>query len=66
MYHHVATYLSHIQAVVPYLYQANRLVGHNVEYKNVQRVVACIYSETFQPVVFLIQQQTDVVGHEEA
>jgi hypothetical protein len=43
----MATYLTDIQAVVPYLYQANHLVGYNVEDKDIQRVVARIYQESF-------------------
>jgi hypothetical protein len=64
--HHVATYLSDVKAIVPYLYQTDCLIGNNVEDKDVKRVVACIDKKPFQNVVFPVKQHADVVCHQES
>ena len=62
----MASYLLEIQTVIPYLYQTHHLVGYDVEDKYVQSMVACIYQESFYPCVLLVDEHTDVVGHQES
>ena len=45
---HVASYLSRVKSVIPYLQQAYGLVCYDMEDEDVERVVASIGKEPFQ------------------
>ena len=62
---HVATYLTDVKAVVPYLQQTDRLVGDNVEDEDVERVVASIDEELFQPSFVFVEPHADIISHQE-
>lgn len=66
MYHHVASYLSDVQSVIPYLYQTHHLIGDDVEDEDVKRVVAGIDEEPFEPALAGINPSADVIGHQES
>ena len=62
---HVATYLTDVKAVVPYLQQTDRLVGDNVEDEDVERVVASIDEELFQQSFVFVEPHADIISHQE-
>ena len=63
---HVTAYLPDVQAVIPYLYQAHYLVGDDVEDEDVERMVAGIDEEPFEPSLAAVYPPADVIGHQEA
>ena len=63
---HVTADLSRVEAIIPDLQQADRLVGDDVENKDIQGVVACIDQKPFDDPVVFIQPTTEVVGHQES
>lgn len=66
MDYHVATYLSWVEAIVPDFEQTHCLVGHDVEDKDVEGVVAGIHQESLQAIVMAVYPSADVVGHQES
>ena len=66
MNHHVTAYLSDVQSVVPYFYQAHHLIGDDVENKDVECVIAGIDKESLEPAFAGIDPPTDIIGHQEA
>ena len=63
---HVTTDLSGVEAIVPYLQQANGFVGDDMEDEDIEGMVACIDQQLFESVVVFIQPATEVVSHQEA
>ena len=63
---HVTANLSRVEAVVPYLQQADRLVGDDMEDEDIKRMVAGVDQELFDFVVMFIDPVAEVVGHQEA
>ena len=66
MNHHVASYLVDVETVVPYLDQADYLVGYDVEDKDVKCMVACVGKELLELPLMLVEPAADVVGHQES
>ena len=63
---HVTTDLSGVEAIVPYLQQADGFVGDDMEDEDIEGMVACIDQQLFEFVVVFIQPATEVVSHQEA
>ena len=64
--HHVTADLSDVETIVPYLQQTDRLVGDDMEDKDIECMVAGIYEEPFEPVLPFVYPTADVVGHQES
>ena len=62
---HVASNLTDVQAVIPDLEKTHRLIGNDVEDKDLKRMVADIYQHTLQDVFMSVYPLADVVGHQE-
>ena len=65
MDNHVTAYLTPIETIVPDLEQTYRLIGNDVEYEDVERMVACIDEEALQKALMSVEPLTDVIGHQE-
>jgi len=66
VYDHVTTDLSRVEVIVPDFQEADGLVGDDMEDEDIERMVACVDQELFEPVVVFIEPAAEVVGHQEA
>jgi len=66
VYDHVATNLSRVEVIVPDFQEADGLVGDDMEDEDIERMVAGVDQELFEPVVVFIEPAAEVVGHQEA
>ena len=64
--HHVTANLSAVETIVPDLQQADRLIRNDVEDKDVERMVAGLNQELFEPVLSFVNPAADIVGHQES
>ena len=66
VYDHVTTDLSRVEVIVPDFQEADGLVGDDMEDEDIERMVACVDQELFEPVVVFIEPAAEVIGHQEA
>jgi len=66
VYDHVTTDLSRVEVIVPDFQEADGLVGDDMEDEDIERMVAGVDQELFEPVVVFIEPAAEVVGHQEA
>ena len=66
MDYHVTANLSAVETIIPYFQQTDRLIGDDVEDKDVERMVAGIHQKPFEPVLSFVNPSADVEGHQEA
>ena len=66
VYDHVATNLSRVEVIVPDFQEADGLVGDDMEDEDIERMVAGVDQELFEPVVVFIEPAAEVIGHQEA